>query len=47
MVKVTDEILEWLGNMFVENNILDKHGVSFIVFVDEWKRGLLDKYDLV
>lgn len=47
MVKLTDETLNWLGDMFVKNNILDKHGVSFVVFVNEWKLGKLDKYNLV
>lgn len=47
MVKLTDETLNWLGNVFVENNILDEHGVSFMVFVNEWKLGRLEKYNLV
>lgn len=47
MIRLTDETLDWLGNMFVKRNIRDKHGVSFVTFVDEWERGLLEKYDLV
>ena len=45
--KLTDETLDWLGEMFISNNVLDKHGVTFITFVNEWKLGTLDKYDLV
>lgn len=47
MIKLTDETLNWLGDMFVDNNILDKHGVTFATFLDEWKLGKLDKYKLV
>lgn len=46
MVKLTDETLEWLGEVFVKNDILDKHGVTFEIFLNEWKLGVLDKYDL-
>ncbi|MGE8033903.1 MULTISPECIES: hypothetical protein [unclassified Lysinibacillus] len=47
MAKLTDETLDWLGDMFVENEILDRHGVTFETFVNWWKIGLLEKYDLV
>lgn len=46
MPKLTDETLEWLGDMFVKNRILDKHGVTFAVFLNEWELGVLEKYGL-
>lgn len=45
MAKLTDETLEWLGDMFVGNEILDRHGVTFETFVNWWEIGLLEKYD--
>ncbi|MFJ3387531.1 MULTISPECIES: hypothetical protein [unclassified Lysinibacillus] len=47
MAKLTDETLDWLGDIFVENEILDRHGVTFETFVNWWKIGLLEKYDQV
>ncbi|MFJ7982363.1 hypothetical protein ACIQ1D_19055 [Lysinibacillus xylanilyticus] len=38
-----DATLEYLGNLFVDNNILDKKGITFIVFIELWKQGRLEE----
>lgn len=43
-ISITDETLDELGVMFVNGKVLDKHGISFITFIEEWKLGKLEQY---
>ena len=44
VLEVVDEELEYMGNYFVENNINEKEGITFLVFVNQVKNGRqLDK----
>lgn len=43
-IMLTEETLDWLGDTFNENKVLDKYGISFETFVNEWKLGRIEKY---
>lgn len=43
-IAMTDETVDVLGNLFIDNNVLNKHGISFIAFIEEWKSGKIEQY---
>lgn len=40
---MSDATLEYLGCLFVSNNILDRKGITFIAFIEMWKQGKLEE----
>lgn len=43
-IVLTNEKLDELGALFIKNNILDKYGITFIAFIEAWKKGKLEQY---
>lgn len=39
---ITDEVLEVLGNYFIQYNIYEQYGVTFELFLNRWARGIID-----
>lgn len=40
---MSDTTLEYLGNLFVSHNILDRKGLTFVAFIELWKQGKLEE----
>ena len=43
LISMTTEQMDYLGDFFEENQILEKKGVTFIQFVELWKKGQLEE----
>lgn len=36
---ISEDMLNYLGDYYVDNKLLDREGKSFLIFVDEVRRG--------
>ena len=40
---MSDFTLDYLGDLFISNDVLDKKGIAFIAFIELWKQGKLEE----
>lgn len=43
-IAITDETLDIVAEIFIEHDVLNKHGLSFVAFIEEWKLGKEEQY---
>ena len=43
-IYLSDEALHVLGNFFVNKRVLERHGITFCVFMEAWRQGKIEEY---